>query len=332
MKDKLIKYGYYLMILIIVVIGTYILINWLIPLFFSCLIVLILQPLLAKEIEMLKVKNSFIAKGIIIFNYLLFVAMIIGIIIFSVVQIYKILEILPDYLYRLYNLFSQNHYIIDATKYLDIIYSSSMSVVESVSSEFITGLITVVMKIPSILFDLVFIVITSLFMLLDYQRIDKLVIQKYSMVSLVVDTVKDVLSNMFKAYFMIMIITFIELWVGFMIMKLDNPVMLACIIAIFDFMPVLGIDMIMIPWIIISALTNKVSMAFGLLIIYMVIVVTKNILEPKLIAKNLGVSPLVSLIGMYLGMKILGVMGLIIVPTLLMIVIQIIKVKQEMMR
>ncbi len=320
------------MILIIVVIGTYILINWLIPLFFSCLIVLILQPLLAKEIEMLKVKNSFIAKGIIIFNYLLFVAMIIGIIIFSVVQIYKVLEILPDYLYRLYNLFSQNHYIIDATKYLDIIYSSSMSVVESVSSEFITGLITVVMKIPSILFDLVFIVITSLFMLLDYQRIDKLVIQKYSMVSLVVDTVKDVLSNMFKAYFMIMIITFIELWVGFMIMKLDNPVMLACIIAIFDFMPVLGIDMIMIPWIIISALTNKVSMAFGLLIIYMVIVVTKNILEPKLIAKNLGVSPLVSLIGMYLGMKILGVMGLIIVPTLLMIVIQIIKVKQEMMR
>ena len=102
--------------------------------------------------------------------------MIIGIIIFSVVQIYKVLEILPDYLYRLYNLFSQNHYIIDATKYLDIIYSSSMSVVESVSSEFITGLITVVMKIPSILFDLVFIVITSLFMLLDYQRIDKLVI------------------------------------------------------------------------------------------------------------------------------------------------------------
>ncbi|MCR1961250.1 AI-2E family transporter [Thomasclavelia cocleata] len=332
MKDKLIKYGYYLMILIIAVIGTYILINWLIPLFFSCLIVLILQPLLAKEIEMLKVKNSFIAKGIIIFNYLLFVAMIIGIIIFSVVQIYKVLEILPDYLYRLYNLFSQNHYIIDATKYLDIIYSSSMSVVESVSSEFITGLITVVMKIPSILFDLVFIVITSLFMLLDYQRIDKLVIQKYSMVSLVVDTVKDVLSNMFKAYFMIMIITFIELWVGFMIMKLDNPVMLACIIAIFDFMPVLGIDMIMIPWIIISALTNKVSMAFGLLIIYMVIVVTKNILEPKLIAKNLGVSPLVSLIGMYLGMKILGVMGLIIVPTLLMIIIQIIKVKQEITR
>lgn len=330
MKDKLVKYAYYLMLLIIAVIGTYVLINWLIPLFFSCLIVLILQPLLAKEIEVLKIRNVFLNKGIIIFNYLLFIVMIIAIIIFSVIQIYTVLELLPDYLFHLYNLFSQNDYIIDATKYLDIIYSGSMSVIESVSSEFITGLISVIMKIPSILFDLVFMIITSLFILLDYQRIDKLVIQKYPMVSLIIDTIKDVLSNMFKAYFIIMIITFIELWVGFIIMGLNNHIMLACIIAIFDFMPVLGIDMIMIPWIVISALTNKMSMALGLLIIYMIIVVTKNILEPKLVAKNLGVSPLVSLVGMYLGMKILGVMGLIIVPTLLMIIMQVIKVKYEL--
>lgn len=332
MKEKLIKYSYYLMIIIMIVIATYVLINWLIPLFFSCLIVLVLQPLLAKEIKLLKIENIFLSKCLIVFNYLLFIGVIIAMIIFAVIQIYTVLELLPNYLENLYQLFSQNHYIIDATKYLDVIYSGSMSIVESISTGFITGLIAFIMKIPSILFDLIFVIITSLFMLLDYQRIDKLVIQKYPMVSLVIDTIKDVLSNMFKAYFMIMIITFIELWTGFMIMKLDNPVMLACIIAIFDFMPVLGIDMIMIPWIIISALTNKMSMAFGLLIIYMVIVITKNILEPKLIAKNLGVSPLVSLIGMYLGMKILGVMGLIIVPTLLMIIIQIIKVKQEMTR
>lgn len=318
------------MLLVIAIIGTYILINWLIPLFFSCLIVLILQPLLAKELEVLKIKEGFLAKIVIVFNYLLFIAMIVAIIIFSVIQIYTVLELLPDYLYRLYNLFNQNHYIIDATKYLDIIYSGSMSVVESISSEFITGLITIIMKIPSILFDLVFVIITSIFMLLDYQRIDKLLIQKYPMVSLITDTIKDVLSNMFKAYFMIMIITFIELWIGFIIIKLDHQLMLACIIAIFDFMPILGLDMIMIPWIIINALTNKMSMAIGLLVIYMVIVITKNILEPKLIAKNLGVSPLVSLIGMYLGLKVLGIMGLIIVPTLLMIVIQIIKVKREL--
>ena len=62
----------------------------------------------------------------------------------------------------------------------------------------------------------------------------------------------------------------------------------------------------------------------------MIIVITKNILEPKLIAKNLGVTSVLSLVGMYLGMKVMGVIGLIIVPTLLMVIIQILKVKYQL--
>ena len=329
MKEHLIKYLYWLMILFVLVIATYVLVNWLIPLFFSCLIVLILQPLLAKEINLLKIKNSLLAKAVIIFNYGLFIVLAISLIIFCIIQIYNILEILPDYLQRLYVMFSNNSYIIDISKYLDFIYSGSMSIIENVSSSFIHGLIMVIMKIPSIMFDMVFIIMTSLFMLLDFQRIDKLLIRKYPMVSLVVDTTKDVFSNMFKDYFIIMVVTFFELWIGFLIMKLEHSVVLACIIAIFDFLPVFGIDMIMIPWIAICAFTNKISLALGLLIIYLVIVITKNILEPKLIAKGLGISPLVSLIGMYLGMKILGFVGLIIVPVILVIVIQVIKVKKN---
>ena len=329
MKDHLIKYLYWLMILFVLVIATYVLVNWLIPLFFSCLIVLILQPLLAKEINLLKIKNSLLDIAVIIFNYGLFIVLAISLIIFCIIQIYNILEILPDYLQRLYVMFSNNSYIIDISKYLDFIYSGSMSIIENVSSSFIHGLIMVIMKIPGIMFDMVFIIMTSLFMLLDFQRIDKLLIRKYPMVSLVVDTTKDVFSNMFKAYFIIMVVTFFELWIGFLIMKLEHSVVLACIIAIFDFLPVFGIDMIMIPWIVICAFTNKISLALGLLIIYLVIVITKNILEPKLIAKGLGISPLVSLIGMYLGMKILGFVGLIIVPVILVIVIQVIKVKKN---
>lgn len=330
MKEKLIKYSYYLMIGLIGVIATYVLVNWLIPLFFSCLIVLILQPLLANEIKFLRIERKLLSNCLIVFNYLLFIGIIIAMVIFSVVQIYKVLELLPDYLESLYYLFSKNHYIIDASKYLDIIYSGSMSVVESVSASFVRGLISFIMKIPSFLFDLMFVIITSLFMLLDYQRIDRLVIRRYEMVSLVIDTIKDVLSNIFKAYFIMMVVTFGELWFGFMIIGIEQSIMLACIIAIFDFMPVLGLDMIMIPWIIICSLTNNMARAIGLLVVYMIIVITKNIMEPKLIAKNLGVTPVVSLVGMYLGMKIMGLMGLIIVPTLLMVIIQVVKVKQQL--
>lgn len=329
MKERLVKYLYWLIVLFVLIIATYVLVNWLIPLFFSCLIVLILQPLLAREIKLLKIKRSLLAKAIIIFNYGVFIVLAIGLLVFCIIQIYNILEILPDYLQELYIMFSNNSYIIDISKYLDFIYSGSMSLIENVSGSFIHGLIMIIMKIPSIMFDLIFVIMTSLFMLLDYPRIDNLLIKRYHMVSLVVDTTKEVFSNLFKAYFIIMIVTFFELWVGFLIIQLEYSMILACIIAIFDFLPLLGIDMIMIPWIVICAFTNKISLALGLLVIYLVIVITKNILEPKLIAKGLGISPLVSLIGMYLGMKVLGFVGLIIVPIILVIVIQVIKVKMN---
>ena len=329
MKERLVKYLYWLIVLFVLIIATYVLVNWLIPLFFSCLIVLILQPLLAREIKLLKIKRSLLAKAIIIFNYGVFIVLAISLLVFCIIQIYNILEILPDYLQELYIMFSNNSYIIDISKYLDFIYSGSISLIENISGSFIRGLIMIIMKIPSIMFDLIFVIMTSLFMLLDYPRIDNLLIKRYPMVSLVVDTTKEVFSNLFKAYFIIMIVTFFELWVGFLIIQLEYSMVLACIIAIFDFLPLLGIDMIMIPWIVICAFTNKISLALGLLVIYLVIVITKNILEPKLIAKGLGISPLVSLIGMYLGMKVLGFVGLIIVPIILVIVIQVIKVKMN---
>ncbi|MFQ6793952.1 MAG: AI-2E family transporter [Thomasclavelia sp.] len=328
MKDKLIKYGYYLLILIMIVLAVYVLVNWLVPLFFSCLIVLILQPLLAKEIKLLKLSNPFLIKIVIVLNYLFFIAVIITVIIFSLVQIYQVLEILPTYLNNLYQILSTNHYIIDLGNYLDIIYSGSMSIVESVSSGFITWLIAFIIKIPSFLFDLMFVIITALFMLLDYDFIETKVIKKYPAVSLTIEMVKNVLSNLFKASCIIMFVVFVQLWLGFSIIGLNQSIMLACIIAIVDFLPVLGIDMIMIPWIIIAALTNKIALALMLLVLYIIVVVTKNIIEPKLLAKNLGLNPVISLIGMYLGMRLFGAIGLFVVPTLIMVLMQMIKAKE----
>lgn len=329
MKDKVVKYSYYLMMILIVSIATYILIKWLIPLFFSCLIVLILQPLLAKEIQVLKIKNTLLKKLIIIINYLLFLATIITFIIFIIIQIYTVLQLLPNYLHHLYDLFSTNDYIIDATKCLDLIYSGSMNVLENISSNFITGLITLIMKIPSILFDLFFVVITSLFILLDYEQIEKIIVKRYQMIALVISTTKESLSNLFKTYFILMIITFLELVIGFKMLDINQEIMKASIIALFDFMPILGIDMIMIPWIVFNALINHIYQASGLCVLYLIVVITKNILEPRLLAKKFGVSPVLSLIGMYLGMKIMGLVGIILVPILLIMITQFIKVKNN---
>ena len=330
MIDKLLKYIYYLLIVIIIIAVVWALVNWLLPLFFSCLLVAVFQPLLNREIEFLKINHQFIKKIVIVLNYLILILIMIGLIIFCVIQIYQILELMPGYLQNLYYLLSTNHYIIDLSKYLDIIYSSSISVVETISSNFIHWVINFIIKIPSFMFDLMFVIITSLFILLDYQYLETKFINRFELVSLVIATVKEVLSNMFKTYFILMIVTFGELYCGFLLIGLDQAMMLACIIAVFDFFPILGIDMFMVPWIIINAITNKIPLALGLLFIYLLVIITKNILEPRLMARKLGLNPVVSLIGMYLGIELFGVVGVFIVPIVIMVLIEIIRVKRQL--
>jgi predicted PurR-regulated permease PerM len=177
-----------------------------------------------------------------------------------------------------------------------------------------------------------FIVISSLFFILDYSNIRSLILKhapKEMYVLNVVNCIKDTISSLFKAYISIFIITFIELLVGFYIIGLNDALMLAFSIALFDFFPILGLDMIFIPWIVMLAFQNKMVLALHLLIMYMVMVISKNIFEPKLISKHIGMHPLITIISMFIGVTFLGIIGMIFVPLLIMIIKRVYELRRE---
>lgn len=76
----------------------------------------------------------------------------------------------------------------------------------------------------------------------------------------------------------------------------------------------------MIPWAIICALNGDFNLGIAILSLLILMSVIRQILEPKLVSKNIGVHPIFTLIAMYTGFKIIGVMGLLIGPILLIIV------------
>ena len=82
-----------------------------------------------------------------------------------------------------------------------------------------------------------------------------------------------------------MSLTFVELSIGLTIIHVPNSVIIALLIAIFDILPVLGTGGIMIPWVVISAFSGDYPLALGLLIVYVVITIIRNILEPKNLSK-----------------------------------------------
>lgn len=123
-----------------------------------------------------------------------------------------------------------------------------------------------------------------------------------------------------RSYALIMTITFVELSIGLTIIGIPNSVLIALCIAVFDILPVLGTGGIMIPWTIIAFIQGDIQRAIGLLIIYVVVTIIRNILEPKIVGSQLGLYPVVTLMSMYVGTCLLGVVGLFGFPITLSLI------------
>lgn len=115
-------------------------------------------------------------------------------------------------------------------------------------------------------------------------------------------------------YGIILCLTGIELFFGFTILQIPHAGVLAILIAILDILPVLGTGTILIPWAILNLITGEVPLGIGLFLLYLIITVIRNSIEPKLIGKQMGLHPVITLASMLVGMKFFGVWGLFGLP------------------
>ena len=94
---------------------------------------------------------------------------------------------------------------------------------------------------------------------------------------------------------------------------------MSIIICIIDALPILGAGTILIPWAVISFALSDIKLGIALIIIYLFVLSVRQMLEPKLVSQNLGVHPLITLISMYSGFKIFGVIGFLVGPVVMII-------------
>ncbi len=123
-----------------------------------------------------------------------------------------------------------------------------------------------------------------------------------------------------KSYFVLMMITFAELSVAFLIFDFKPAVTLAFVISLVDILPILGIGTILIPWSIIELILGNPIRALTVICIYLVITIVRQILEPKIIGDHVGLLPIVTLFCIYLGLQLFGVIGMFLVPISVIII------------
>lgn len=139
--------------------------------------------------------------------------------------------------------------------------------------------------------------------------------------TLVMDNLKYAVGGYFKAQFKIMGIVFLILFAGFLVLNIHYAVLVAFLISFLDFLPFFGTGTALIPWAIYSFFIGEYKIMAGLVIIYAVSQVVRQLLQPKLVGDSMGMNPLVTLLLLYVGYRIKGVLGMILAVPLGLVLI-----------
>lgn len=189
----------------------------------------------------------------------------------------------------------------------------------------ISGAWSVVKGIPSAVVAVVVTIISSVFMTSEYDLIRDMILgmcseERGSKLIKAKQTVGVGVFKLIKAYSTLMLITFGEVFLGLNLLKLVGAyeggyiAIIALVTCIVDIVPVLGTGTIVIPWAIYNFFTGNIAMGIGLVVLYAVITVIRQAIEPKLVANQVGLPSIITIMGMFLGARFFGAIGILFVP------------------
>lgn len=211
-------------------------------------------------------------------------------------------------------------------KLLDVLFEMGHSALQSLA-QYATNLSASAVKwvasgavsIPGLLIQIILTVVATFYIASDYtlvlQFLKKLIPEsKRSLTIQALRYAETAVLVYIKSYSLIFLMTFLELAMGLLILDIPYSGVIALAIAAFDLMPVLGTGGILLPWSVILVMMGNYPLALGILVLYIVITAVRNTVEPKIVGTQIGLHPLATLVAMILGLKLIGLIGMLCFP------------------
>lgn len=203
--------------------------------------------------------------------------------------------------------------------------AGGLSQVGSYANKALSAVSSVLSGVPAVLFATAVTILSACFFSMDYEKIRDFLLRQLprrhgdTLVGLKNFFFKSV-GRMIKAYCILMLITFTELAVGLSLLGVQSAIIIAVLIALVDILPVLGTGTVMVPWAVVTLIMGNIPLAVGLAVLYAIIAVVRNVLEPKIVGDRIGLYPLVTLLAIFLGLKFMGVAGMFIFPLTVLLI------------
>lgn len=197
--------------------------------------------------------------------------------------------------------------------------------VKNLSVKLTSHIAKIITAFPQIMITVIVMLLSLFYFAKDYDKIGKTIVTHLpKSVAKIAPQIKNdiilVVSKYLKSYMLLMLITFAELFAGFLILGIKNSFVLALIISFVDVLPILGVGTALVPWAIILIIGGQTKLAIGLIVMFVLIYAARQYLEPRIVSSQMEVHPLITLVAMYAGLKLAGLIGLIFAPLLAFII------------
>ncbi|NLJ64625.1 MAG: sporulation integral membrane protein YtvI [Christensenellaceae bacterium] len=184
-----------------------------------------------------------------------------------------------------------------------------------------TGAIGTISGLPGAILFIVVIIMSSYYFVSDNKLIrsylEKLlpegIINRYDALT---DSVLKAVGQQIRAQVLVSLCITIVLIFGFFILNVDYALLMGTVIGFVDLLPILGAGTILIPWALFNLFAGNIMLGAKLLILYVAVVAIRQVVEPRIVGNKLGLYPLVTMLCMYIAMRIMGFIGLIVGPVL----------------
>lgn len=207
---------------------------------------------------------------------------------------------------------------------------SAGNLISRLSEPTMTAAGNAAMRIPSMLVATIVTIISAYFFIAERENLivwskkvapDPLV----KRMTMVMDNLKYAVGGYFKAQLKIMVVVYILLLIGFFLMEVHFAFLLALIIAFLDFLPFFGTGTALIPWALYKLMVGNYKMMIGLVILYGVTQLVRQLIQPKLVGDSMGLKPIPTLVLLYAGYKLGSVLGMILAVPIGMIIMNLYK-------
>ncbi|MBR0205428.1 MAG: sporulation integral membrane protein YtvI [Clostridia bacterium] len=328
MTQFLIKFAYVAVILGLIFLGFKFVLPLLMPFMLAFLFSVLLRTPANYAADRLKVnRRLMIAVFVTLFYMLLAVlALLIGseLFTFARTSVSRFNTVIIPTVERLADAASRwtSHLDPNVVQVLEELVSSVLLSLRSKVAEISTRLVTGVMSsLPSGFLNVLFMMIATYFISLDFGLLRWAVARRikeenYNKIIAGLNYCKTTIGKMLRSYVLIMFITFVEQAVGLTILGVEYSLLIAMAIAVFDILPVVGSGTIMLPWAAVSLATGDIKRGLGLLVLYIIITIIRQIIEPRIVGDHVGLHPLLTLMCMFVGLRVFGGLGLLGLPIL----------------